>query len=165
MAKILSIVSYTFLPFSSGGQKLIAQFNEFLGQKAELTVIGTANNDVLLAKNYTLLPWMKIGMAKFFDVGIFFRLKKYIQNNKIEYVLLEHPYMGWLGLLLAKTCAKPLVIHTHNIEFERFRSIGKKWWFIVKIYEIFVLRSADVVFCISEEDRQYMKERLGLPPL
>lgn len=161
--KILSIVPYAILPYQSGGQKSIALFNEYLGQTCELTVIGTRGNDVQLASNYQLLPWMKDGSIKFFDVFLLFKLIPYIRKNNIDTVIMEHPYLGWMGYVLRKTTRIKWVVHTHNIEFERFKQLGKKWWPILKMYETWVLKKADTIFCISAEDKLYMETQLGLP--
>ena len=162
MKKILSIVSYPILPYFSGGQKSIAQFNEFLGTQAELTVISTNNNNHALAESYAMLPWMSSGKIKFFQLSLFPKITNYIKANGIQYIMLEHPYMGWLGWLIRWSCRIPLIIHTHNIEFLRFKSVGKPWWPILMWYERWVVNTADKVFCISEEDRQYMIDELGV---
>ncbi len=160
--KIASIVSYQILPYFSGGQKSIAQFNEFLGTQSDLTVFSTSNNDCSLAKNYTLLPWMKSGKLKFFQLSLFFKISSFIKTNQIKYLIIEHPYMGWLGWLIKKSCNIPLVVHTHNIEYLRFKSVGKLWWPILMGYEKWVLNMADIVFCISEEDKQFMIKELSV---
>jgi glycosyltransferase involved in cell wall biosynthesis len=160
--KIASIVSYQILPYFSGGQKSIAQFNEFLGEKCELTVFSTSSNDINLANNYTMLPWLRSNILKFFDLSLFFKISAYIKSNGIQYIMLEHPYMGWLGWLIRLSCKIPLIVHTHNIEFLRFKSVGKKWWPILMWYEKWVLNTADIVFCISEEDKQYMINNLSI---
>ena len=160
--KILSIVSYLILPYHSGGQKSIAQFNEFLGEQCDLTVISTVNNDTSLAQNYTMLGWMHSGLSKFFQFSLIFRLKKLIETQKIQYIMLEHPYFGWLGWVLRLLCNTKLVIHTHNVEYMRFKSLGKIWWPILMWYERWILRSADAVFCISEDDRQFFIKHFGL---
>jgi glycosyltransferase involved in cell wall biosynthesis len=77
-------------------------------------------------------------------------------------VIVEHPYLGWMGWLLKLTCNTKLIIHTHNVEHERFRTVGKWWWPFLKIYETWVLNRADFVFCISEEDRQWMTEKMKI---
>ncbi len=163
MKKIVSIVSYSILPYSSGGQKSIAQFNEFLGAQCDLTVISTAANDISLVKQYKLLPWMKNNLLKFFDLSLFFKLSNLINSNHINYLMLEHPYMGWLGWLIKLRCKIPLIVHTHNVEYLRFKSVGKQWWPILMWYEKWVLTMADYVFCISEEDKQYMITNFSLP--
>lgn len=160
MRKVLNIVPYPFLPYFSGGQKLIAQFNTHLGEHCELHVAGTANNDAQLAKNYTIYPFLQKSRLRFFDVTAFFRLKKLIQTKGIDTIIIEHPYLGWLGWMLKKATKTRLIVHTHNIEYERFRTVGKPWWKILQWYETAVLRSADRVFCISDEDMQWMIDKM-----
>lgn len=160
--KVLSIVSYSLLPYTTGGQKSVAQFNEFLGTQCDFTVIGTSGNDLSLVRNYTLLPWLRNGLIKFFQLTIFFKISRLIKKQGIKYCMIEHPYMGWLGWLIRWNCKIPLIVHTHNIEFLRFKSIGKKWWIILMWYERWILRSADIVFCISEDDRQYMINNMAI---
>ncbi|RXK62225.1 glycosyltransferase [Lacibacter luteus] len=160
MNKVLSIVPYPFLPYFSGGQKLIAQFNAYLGEACELHVAGTANNNAALAKHYTFYPFLRNSRVRFLDVTAFFRLQKLIRSKKIDTIIIEHPYFGWLGWLLRKATGARLIVHTHNIEHERFRSVGKPWWKILKWYETAVLRSADTVFCISDEDMEWMINKM-----
>ena len=52
------------------------------------------------------------------------------------------------------------VVHSHNIEFERSRSIGRWWWKALKWYEQWVYKRADINFFISEDDRRYAIEKL-----
>ena len=160
MRKVLNIIPYPFLPYFSGGQKLIAQFNMYLGENCELHVAGTANNEAILVKNYTFYPYLQKSRLRFFDVTAFFRLKKLVESKGIDTIIIEHPYLGWLGWMLKKTTKARLIVHTHNIEYERFRTVGKPWWRILKWYETAVLRSADTVFCISDEDRQWMIDKM-----
>jgi polysaccharide biosynthesis protein PslH len=49
----------------------------------------------------------------------------------------------------------PLVIHSHNIEAERFRQMGRIWWSWYRHFEKWIHRKADLNFFITEEDRQY----------
>ena len=163
MKKVLTIVPYPYLPFFSGGQKLIAQFTSFLGEQCVLHVAGTNNNDAALATNYTFHPVFINSQLRYADLFAFFRLKKIIKEQQIETVIIEHPYLGWLGWMLKKSCSIKLIVHTHNVEYERFRTVGKSWWPVLKWYEGFVLRAADTVFCISAEDRSRMIEQLNVP--
>lgn len=163
MKRVLTIVPYPYLPFFSGGQKLIAQFTSFLGEQCALHVAGTKNNDTALATNYTFHPVLINSRLRYADLFAFFRLKKIIKEQRIETVIIEHPYLGWLGWMLKKSCGIKLVVHTHNVEYERFRTVGKSWWPVLKWYEGFVLRAADTVFCISEEDRSRIIDQLNVP--
>lgn len=164
MKKVLNIVPYPYLPYFSGGQKLIAHFNHYLGEQCVLHVAGTADNDAALANTYTFHPVLKKSRFRYADIGSFFRLQKLIRKEKIDTVIIEHPYLGWLGWILKMSCNIQLIVHTHNIEYERFRTLGKTWWPALKFYESFVLRQADHVFCITEDDRQWMVSKLNLSP-
>ena len=68
--KVLDIMPYSYLPYFSGGQKSIAQFLEYLGMDADLTVIGTINNDAAFAKNYTHVPLLKKSFYRYFDLTL-----------------------------------------------------------------------------------------------
>jgi polysaccharide biosynthesis protein PslH len=164
MKRIASIIPYAYLPGQSGGQKSFAGFYEYLGKQTELYAIGVPENDGALATTYSLKPLLKSSIFRYADLFSIFRIKNYLLKNKIEFLIIEHPYLGWLGWMLKKTCGVKLIVHTHNIEYLRFRSIGKWWWRILKWYEGWTLRNADYVFCITEEDRQGMIKQLRINP-
>ena len=162
MKKIAAIVPYTFLPGQSGGQKLITGFYDALGKETELHLIGTPKNDEALATTYQLQKLLKASRLRYADVFSFFRIKSYLLQHKIEWLFIEHPYLGWLAWLLKKATGVKLAVHTHNIEYQRFRSIGKWWWSCLKAYERWVLKKADLVFCITEEDRLGFINKLSI---
>ena len=163
MQKVLNIVPYPFLPYFSGGQKLIAYFNQFLGSKCKLYVAGTRDNVPTGDESYRFLPLLATSKLRYFDLTLYFRTKKHIEKNNIDTVIIEHPYLGWLGRLLKLTTGVQLIYHTHNVEFARFKSLGKFWWPLLKIYERMALRSADLVCCISQEDREQFIQELNVP--
>jgi glycosyltransferase involved in cell wall biosynthesis len=162
LKKVISIAPYTYLPYSSGGQKLIALFNEYIGALCSLTVISTPSNNTTLVKNYRMRTLLRKGFIRYADISLYKKIKHLIQEQQAEHLIIEHPYMGWLGWLLKKSTGIHLTIHTHNIESERFRSLNKKWWPLLRWYEAWVLQQADTVFCISEEDKEYMITSFGL---
>jgi glycosyltransferase involved in cell wall biosynthesis len=160
--KVLSIVPYPYLPYFSGGQKLIAHFNEFLGQECELHSAGTSDNDAALAKNYTFYPLLNKSRLRYINIFLAFTLQSLIKKKQIQTVIIEHTYYGWLGWLLKKLCRIQLVVHTHNIESQRFRTIGKSWWKLLEVYEKWILKNADLILCISEEDRNWMIDEMKI---
>ena len=160
--KVLDIVSYQYLPFVSGGQKNIGFFLEYLGELTSLHVVGTTDNISSYVKNYTFHPSLIKSRIRYIDITNIFRISNIIKINQIDTVIIEHPYIGWLGIILKKITGVQLIIRTHNIEYERFRSIGKWWWRVLKIYEIWILKKADKIFCISDEDKSWMIEKIGI---
>jgi glycosyltransferase involved in cell wall biosynthesis len=162
MKKILEIVSYKYLPFSSGGQKSIAYFLEYLGEITSLHVAGTNNNATSTISNYTFHPVLSASQLRYADPSNIIRLYNIIKKEKIQTLIIEHPYIGWIGIILKNIAGIKLVLHTHNIEYERFRTLNKWWWRILKIYEIFILKHADKIFCISDDDKNWMITKMGI---
>ena len=74
MKKVLNIAPYQYLPYFSGGQKLIAHFNHYLGEQCVLHVAGTPDNDAALAVTCTFHPVLKKSRFRYADPGTFFRI-------------------------------------------------------------------------------------------
>lgn len=153
MKHVLSICPYRYLPYRSGGEKYISQFNEHLAKKSTLHVAGVSENESSLAINYQLHSILGRSRFRYINIFLFFPLRKLIKEKSIETIILEHPYLGWLGLLLKMSTQVRMIVHTHNVEFQRFKTLGKWWWWILKYYEKTVLQNADMTFCISDDDR------------
>ncbi len=162
MVTLLSLVSYNFLPAKTGGQKGIAVFTEFLSRNCRLTVVTTQDNDPALAIGYQLLNILSPAKTRYINPFLFFRLRRIIKKERATHLLLEHPYFGWLGILLKYACGIKLVVHSHNIEHQRWRALGKWWWPLLFVYERTVHRTADYNFFKTDEDRHYARSRLGI---
>jgi len=153
--KILSLVSYNIFPARLGGQKGIALFNEYLAREAGLVCVTVKSNDPSFAKGYKVYPVLSNSPLRYINPFYFFSISTLIKREKISHLVLEHPYYGWLGILLKWFTGIKLVVHSHNIENTRWKSLGKWWWRILFWYEGKVHRSADYNFFIQEDDRQY----------
>ena len=162
--RILSIIPYKILPAKLGGEKGIAIFNEYLAEKVELTGITTKNNDPRLAQGYTLLNFLSDNKSRYANVFLFNKIKRIIRQKHITHLITEHPYYGWLAWMLKKATGITWVVHSHNIEYMRSMSIGRWWWKALKWYEGWAYRTADKVFFISDDDREYAIKNLEVDP-
>ncbi|HUR67198.1 MAG TPA: glycosyltransferase family 4 protein [Chitinophagaceae bacterium] len=162
MKKVLVIAPYTYLPYSSGGQKYIAKFLEHLGKETSLTVIGTSTNDWTLAKGYVALPLLTPSFSRYYDSSLVKKISMLIEREGHEILILEHPYMAWLAFRIRKRTGIKVIIQTHNIEYQRFRSLGKWWWPVLKEYEKRSFKKADALFFITKEDREFAIENWQL---
>jgi glycosyltransferase involved in cell wall biosynthesis len=145
-----------------GGQKGIALFNQSFCKEVDFFCATTRNNVLNGRVNYPLVSIFGNAAFRYINPLLYFRIRKIIRKHEITHLLLEHPYLGWLGWLIKKTTRIKIVIHSHNIEAERFRSTGKWWWHLLKFYEGFTHRMADFNYFISDEDRKYALEHYGL---
>ena len=162
MKKILAIAPYPYLPFFSGGQKFIAQFMEQLANETELSVIGSVSNDADMVSNYRLLPWLKKSFTRYMDLRLISRISREVKNSGYKALICEHPYHGWLAEIVSRRTGIPWYLHTHNIEYQRFRSMGKWWWPILRYYERMTFRKADKLFFITPEDKAFAVKNWGV---
>lgn len=165
MKKVLAIAPYPYLPFFSGGQKFIARFYESLAAHTELTVISTRSNDASLAKGYRLLPLLKQSFSRYYDTGLIRMITDEIRQGNYDAIIWEHPYYAWLARKLKKNTGIKTILHTHNIEHQRFRSTGKWWWPILRRYEKKFFREADHILFISPGDRDFAVKKWNIPPV
>lgn len=162
--RIVSIIPYKILPARLGGEKGIALFNEYLCREAELTGITTRNNDPSLAKGYRLLNILSNNKSRYANVFLYRTVSRWLRRLQTTHLLIEHPYYGWLAWMIRRTRPVQWLVHSHNIEFMRSKSIGRWWWKALRNYEGWVYRKADKVFFISEDDRQFAIREWGLDP-
>lgn len=160
--KVLSIVSYPFLPPKMGGQKGIAFFNRFLSKYVQLSCITTKANLQSKEEPYEILAVLSNSPLRYINIFYFFTIRKIIKKEAISHLIIEHPYYGWLGVLLKKFCNIRLIVHSHNIESIRFKSMKKWWWKILWHYEKYTHQNADINFFITEEDRQFAIQHFKL---
>ena len=162
--KVLSLVSYKFLPPDMGGQKGIAYFNRYLSKKIDLVCVTTQENTNIETEGYPVKNILSNSGLRYINPFYFFTLSRIIREDKITHLIIEHPYYGWMGILLKWFCKIKLIVHSHNIEGLRFKSTGKWWWGILWHYEKFTHRNADLNFFIHDNDRNYAIENFKLVP-
>lgn len=138
-----------------GGQKGIAIFCKYLGEQNELTAVSVEDNDLSLAETYTMLPVFSKERRRYLNPFYVFSISRIIRQKRIKNIITEHPYMAWMGYYLKKTLNIKWFVHTHNIEYERFRTIGKSWYKFLKLYETAVYKNADKVFFKTIEDIEF----------
>jgi glycosyltransferase involved in cell wall biosynthesis len=155
MTKVVSIVSYSFLPAKVGGQKGVALFNKYFSRFRDLLCITIKKNDPAAAEGYEVQNILSNSKFRYINFFYFFLIRKIIKKNNATHLLLEHPYYGWLGVLLKWFCGVKLIVHSHNLEGLRWKTLGKWWWKILWSYEKFTHRNADYNFFIHDEDKQY----------
>ena len=163
MANVLSLIPYNIFPPKLGGQKGIALFNQYLSQHHNLICVTIKNNDPRFA-SYKVFNILSDSKFRYLNFLYFFKVRKIIHENRITDLIIEHPYLGWLGILLKWFCNVQLFVHSHNIEGLRFKSNGKWWWRILLSYEAYVHRNANFTFCITSEDRLYMIKKMWVTP-
>jgi glycosyltransferase involved in cell wall biosynthesis len=164
MARILSVVWYKILPATFGGQKGIAEFNEHLARRHELICLCASSNDPkdVPYKVITDLPDGKLQVLMPFN---WMRILQAVGRHQTSHLLLEHCYYGIPAMLAKRFLKVRLILHAHNIEYQRFRDMGKWWWPLLKILELSVSRHADLLLFKTPEDLSHASKVFGFDPL
>lgn len=165
--RIVSVISYPFLPATTGGEICTAALLHELSQNHEVTAFTVepyqAGYEYQTGKTNMeyAMPFKPSRYANIFLVG---RLRKLLKHKKPDWVLFEQPWFGWLLWVLRLTTSYKFAIRSHNMEYLRFKSMGKWFWQMLYIYEKFAYRSAHMVFFLSENDRQKAIYEFDLKP-
>ena len=164
MTKVLGLISYPILPAKMGGQKGIALFYKYLGRYVKLVCVTTRSNDPAAAEGYEVLNILSDSSTRYANPAYFFTLKKLIRERQITHLELEHPYYGWLAIMLKWFTGVKLIVHSHNMEGLRWKTLGKWWWKGLWLYEKWVHRQANYNFFKQDDDRAYAIRHFGLAP-
>ncbi|GAB3413018.1 glycosyltransferase family 4 protein [Niabella aquatica] len=156
MSHIASIVPYKIIPAIKGGEKGIYYFLKHVAKYAHVTCFTVSENTGTVAGvDFTDVLGSTVKKSRYADLSIFSKIKKTCRARGIRHVIIEHPYYAWLGIALKRLGGLKLIIHSHNIEAARFKSMNKWWWRIMYQYEKLAHRNADFNFFITEEDMAY----------
>jgi len=109
-----------------------------------------------------LLPFLKKGFYRYINTSLVNKIATEIKKNNYDTIIWEHPYYAWLAYLIKKRTGIKTIAHAHNIEYQRFRSTGKWWWWILKGYEKWFFKKADLIFFVVPEDRDFAIEHWGI---
>ncbi|WP_305548023.1 glycosyltransferase [Sediminibacterium sp.] len=157
---VLGIVSFKVFPALMGGQKYIVDYYKELAKQTKVVLAVSKDNKeaVLSEKELNVLPFLFNHWYGFLNLFYCFKLVQIIKKEKIDIIIIDHSYYGWLGILLRFLTGRKLIIKSANLEAFRFRDMGRWGWQLYEVYEKWVLQHADRNFFISDEERLYAIE-------
>ncbi|MBK7589270.1 MAG: glycosyltransferase family 4 protein [Bacteroidetes bacterium] len=158
--RILAIIPYQVFPAIMGGQKGIALFYKYLSRLVSLTAFTTQNNRP--EPGLQIINTLSNAVFRYVNPFNYFTIRKHARECQATHLLFEHPYFAWLIWLFKIGSPYHIIVHSHNIESERFKSIGKWWWKILWYYERAAYKSAHQVWFKTPEDKQYATIHYGV---
>jgi len=161
---VLGIVSYKVFPAHMGGQKYIADYYAELSKHAKLVLAVSRDNTVDRFSPYKVLPFLFNHWFGPLNIIYVYKLYQIIRKEKINVILIDHTYFGWLGVILQFLTNKKLVIKSANIESLRFKDMGRSGWRLYDQYEGWVHRNAMLNFFITDEEKKLAINRWNLMP-
>lgn len=158
---ILHVVSYKYLKPNHGGSYGIFYPQKYLSKRVNLFVAGSKANEVTKENQFTHFPIFSNHPLRYINPLLIGKIIRIVRENNIEAILFDHPYLAWLAYVVKKITKIPLIIRSNNIEYERFRTLNKKWWPLMKRYETWAHKTADFVWCVTKEDAEQIRKDIG----
>ena len=159
---ILSIAPYRILPPTSGGHLGIASLHDYLGKICDDNLLSTLDNTPDPKYAFNLIPYFTVGVQRYIPYFGVNGLVNVARQHKIDALYCDHPYMAPTVSAVAKRLKVPWYLRSHNIESDRFRTYGKKWWPIMRLFEGAMMRKANGVLLITPEDMEWAKKHYHL---
>jgi glycosyltransferase involved in cell wall biosynthesis len=160
--RITIIAPYAIFPADTGGKRAITALYQHIGQLAEVSIL--TESGCIPPVNFLpdILPVLGRGKLRYINPMLYFKIKNILKRNNSQHLIIDHPYMGWIGFLLKKFQGITLTMRSHNIESLRFKTMNKWWWKIMWAYEKWVHRNADINWFITEEDKTFAVQHFKL---
>lgn len=160
--KIVSLVWFKVFPPKFGGQKGIVHFEEELANYFDITCICSSDNELPEHAHLKILPLLPAGKIQFVNPFVWVKIYRLIKKENAAVLLLEHPYHGLTARLAQKFLKIKLVLHQHNIEYLRFKKLKKWWWPLLKQFEKYVCKKADLILFKTMQDKATAVETFGI---
>lgn len=150
-SSIAVIIPYRFVPPQNGGHHAAFGFCEALAQERDTVVISTTNN-IKDKLPFRLELLFSDRFYKYFNPLIIFRLWQFFYKENIKTCIIQQPFFGLIALPVCRMLRIRFIVYVHNIEFQRFKTIGKWWWRLLYPIERIIYRAADYLLFISSDD-------------
>lgn len=160
--KIGIVIPYRFVPPRNGGHHAAFGFCEAMAKRRDVVVVSTTNNaDQAL---FRLEKLFQDRFYKYFSPVVKWRLWQFFRKEGVQTCIIQQPFFGLIALPVCRLLGITFIVYAHNIEFQRFKTIGKWWWPLLYPIERLMYRSADRILFISPDDREAAIPVFGLTP-
>ena len=156
------VVPYKFVPPANGGQHAAYGLADFVSRRRPLFTVSTLNNEAIPTP-FALVRLFGNRAGRYADPVAAWRLFRLFRRKKVRYCIIHQHFIGLLLKPVLSLLGIPLLIYVQNIEFQRFRSMGKWWWRLIYWSEKIMYRKADFLLFISPDDLETGKQIFELP--
>ena len=162
--KIVSLVWYKTLPAQFGGQQAIVGLNEALGKQENLICLCSKNNQPSGDESFTTYPILPNSKWQFINPITWWIIYSFCKKEKTTHVIVEHPYHLIAAWIIKMKLNVSIIHRSHNIEFERFKQLNKKYWRIIFYAEKWICEIAKVNLFITKEDALKAIKQFSIEP-
>ena len=163
---IFAIISYPFLPATTGGEISTLQILSYIGKVNRLKVFTVEPySDVSKTKfDFELIFGMPFKASRYINPLLLVSVIKLIKQHQSDAVFFDQPFMGWMIPFIRIFTGKKVFLRSNNIEYLRFKSMGKQWWTLLYMYEKIVYRLSNLVIFVSDVAQNKAINEFDLKP-
>lgn len=162
MDEIALVVPYRFLPPRNGGHQAALGFASALATYKKVVVVSTPDNEPSAETPFKLLPLLPSGVVRYLSLRAALSFYRLLKSGTIQYVVFFQPFIGLMLGVVCRILGIKYLVYVQNIEYQRFKSLHKPWWPIVKAIEKWVYRSSWRLLFIAPTDLEEAVTQFGL---
>lgn len=152
---ILTIVPYRIIPPTNGGHAGILYMHDHIGKLCSDQLVTTKDTGDAAAYAFDTHRIFATGPNRYVPFANQKEMLGIAHKYDVKSIMCEHPYMAISANALAKKLGVPWYLRSHNIESQRFRSLGKPWWRILAWYEKWAMQKAKGTFFVTQEEADW----------
>jgi glycosyltransferase involved in cell wall biosynthesis len=155
------------LPATTGGELNTLLLLKYLSRKHNVTTftVDPYSDDYLhQTEQMKFVFGMRFKPSRYINIFVIPKLIKLIKSHQAEWIFFDQPWFGWVLWCLKLLTNKKFFVRANNIEYLRFRSMGKWFWQMLYVYEKWTYKSADLVLFVTENERQKAIYEFDLDP-
>lgn len=152
------------MPATTGGEISTQNILEYMARVNEVMVFTVDPYKAINQKSFSfeLDFGMRFKPSRYANVFLLPKLLAKIKLFKADAIFFDQPWMGWMIPFLKWFTGKQVFLRSNNIEYLRFKSMGKPWWRLLYFYEKFVYKQSNLVIFVSDIDQQKAIKQFGL---
>ncbi|MBK8702974.1 MAG: glycosyltransferase family 4 protein [Saprospiraceae bacterium] len=155
------VIPYRFHPPRNGGHKAAWGFAAALAAQTPLMCISTTDNSAETPP-FTLHRILTRRVWRYVSPVTAWRCWKLFRQESVGVCICFQPFIALLLFPVARLAGARTMVYVQNLEYRRFRSMGKPWWPLVKALEGWVYRRADQLLFISPDELPEAVQEFGL---
>lgn len=159
--KIAVVVPYRFVPPKNGGHKAAYGFCAALAKERPLVCLSTFEDKEGQAP-FPLIAVFPHRFHKYFSPLAAWRAYRALKQEAASACIAFQPFIALLLFPATALLGIPLQIYAQNIEYQRFRSMGRWFWPLVFAAEWLAFRLAQHIYFISPDDLPLARRAFGL---
>jgi polysaccharide biosynthesis protein PslH len=165
MQEILYISPFQISPPSTGGERAILSYIEQNSKNHIINLCVPYGQEPIPIHNIRLHHMYPNSKEKYVNIIFYLKLLKLALRIKPTLIVVALPYQAYFAYAISRFTGAKFAINEQNVEFLRFKRLGKWWWPLMFLFEFVIYRLTDYVYYISENDKSIISDSFYIPKI